>query len=278
MDGGATIRQEEESVDGRSSPKHHVIAYSGGIDSSVVASLVYQSQQKDEDVLAVLGLSPAVPQESIAQAQQVAQVIGIPLELIPTTEGNDPMYIENQGKACLACKTHLYTCLQSIRQYAGSHTQLYNGTNADDTKDPTRLGLIAAEQFQVQSPLEHTPKHVVRQVGKHMGLPNWNAAASPCLRSRLAMGVQAIPQHLQRIEQAERHVRQALDLDATSNLRVRLLTKNRAMVEVDQESLQASQQHLEHWQGFFQELGFASVNVRPFRSGSVAVQVATAKE
>lgn len=252
--------------------QHHIIAYSGGIDSSVVAALLHRVQTPGESVQAVLGLSPAVPSDQVALAEEVARAIGIPLEQIPTTEGSDATYIKNSGEACLACKTHLYTCLNSIAQHASDNSKrLYNGTNADDLNDPTRLGLIAAERFEVRSPLRHTPKEKVRLVGKHLGLPNWNYAASPCLRSRLAIGVEAIPQHLQRIERAESYVRGELSLDATHDLRVRLLSHNRAMIEVEEQFLDTAEATLEMWQGYFCDaLGFASVNVRSFKSGSVA--------
>jgi uncharacterized protein (TIGR00268 family) len=255
---------------------HHLIAYSGGIDSSLVAALVHQSaaSANQDSVRAVLGLSPAVPQEQVQLAQEVAHIIGIPLEQIPTTEGTDRMYIENSGQACLACKTHLYTCLEAIvERYTKNNTiqyRLYNGTNADDLKDPTRLGLIAADRFDVQSPLRYTPKAQVRIAARHLGLPNWNYAASPCLRSRLALGVQAIPQHLHRIDQAERYVRTLLQFNASQNMRVRLLTHNRAMVEVEEDQLTEAHGWLETWQPYFHELGFASVNVRCFKTGSVA--------
>ena len=250
---------------------HHIIAFSGGIDSSVVAALVHQSKHVEESVTAVLGISAAVPSDQVALAERVANVIGIPLEQIPTTEGSDAMYIENSGQACLACKTHLYTCLERIVGHAEGK-RLYNGTNADDLEDPTRLGLIAADRFAVRSPLRRTIKDQVRLVGRHLGLPNWNYAASPCLRSRLAIGVEAIPQHLHRIDAAESYVRKWLDLDATRNLRVRLLNKGRAMVEVEDVLLDQATAALDDWRPFFEEeLGFDSVNVRSFKSGSVAI-------
>ena len=264
---------------------HHTIAYSGGIDSSLVAALVHQSKLDHETVRAVLGLSPAVPDEQILLARSVARHIGVPLFQVPTAEGNDETYIQNAGQACLACKTHLYSTLQAIVHHhtendnnnnsnsSSQHHQLYNGTNADDLKDPTRLGLIAAQQYKVQSPLEHLTKQQVRKAGRHLGLPNWNHAASPCLRSRLALGVQATKDHLARIERAERHVRQQLSdvLNETSNLRVRLLAKNQACIEVDEPVVERAKQ--ENWSDYFiQKLGFASVRIRAFRSGSVATR------
>ena len=110
---------------------------------------------------------------------------------------------------------------------------LYNGTNSDDTQDPTRLGLQAASNFSVHSPLNQITKDQVRQAAKYLGLSNWNAAASPCLRSRLAMGVMATEEHLRAVELAEAFVREVLGLDETINARVRMLSGGKAMVELD---------------------------------------------
>jgi pyridinium-3,5-biscarboxylic acid mononucleotide sulfurtransferase len=325
--------------------RHHIIAFSGGIDSSVVTALIhqvhqnhfyYQQQQKQQQqqqkttiitkstihhkVTAVLGLSPAVSHQQRVLAEQVAGYIGVDFETVSTTEGDDDVYQANDGRACLACKTHLYTCLSSIAQHymngvpkdkSQNHdqkdqsqkrqeqqlqqeTQLYNGTNADDLRDTTRLGLIAAHNFDVQSPLQYTPKVAVRMVGKHLGLPNWDYASSPCLRSRLAYGVAAIPDHLQSIERAEDFVRQAMSslLKPSHNLRVRLLSGHRAMIEVDDEWVDYVRECLQQenatattttttsssstWRSMLVDtLGFRDVNVRPFKTGSVAITADT---
>jgi uncharacterized protein len=260
------------------SVENHLVAFSGGIDSSVVAAAVHAVQTSTETAIAVLGVSNAVPEEQVLLARRISSHIGIPLTEVPTTEGSDDIYIANAGQACLACKTHLYSTLSAIAAHA-KHSdggrQLYNGTNSDDLKDPTRLGLIAAENFKVLSPLRELTKAKVRVVARHMGLPNWNYAASPCLRSRLALGVEASVDHLHRIERAERFVKTRLSnvLDESSNLRVRLLAGNRACVEVDQCIVDEAEQV--EWETFFmEELNFSSVGVRAFRSGSVSSRAA----
>jgi len=311
----------------------HIVAFSGGIDSSLVLALLAACRQDtaasnnnnnsinnsthNESVHAVLGRSPAVPQDQVALARKVAEHIGIPLQEVTTEEGKDQVYIENNGQACLACKTHLYTALQAVAEHAlledttllvakssgdeqqrvlQQQHQLYNGTNADDMTDSTRVGLIAAQNFQVQSPLMYTTKADVRRAARHLGLPNWNVAASPCLRSRLALGVEATQDHLTRIEAAERFVREKLKhvISETTNLRVRLMAGNRAMLEIDEELLphvessvsvlssndnsnynldneETNKQQSNIWNDYFiQTLGFADINARPFRSGSVS--------
>ena len=266
---------------------HHVIAFSGGIDSSLAATLVHtvhqqkrkQNTLQTSSVQAVLGISPAVPADQIDLARKVAQHIGIDLQTVYTQEGTDETYIRNEGQACWACKTHLYSTLAAIADHShqtsktSATVSLYNGTNADDRKDATRVGLQAARDFQVASPLQDITKDQVRLAARHMGLFHWNHAASPCLRSRLALGVEATQEHLQRIERAEGYVRRELALSPADNLRVRLLAKNRACIEVDAgEALERVQDAVEKWKCFFvDELGFGSVHARAFRSGSVSL-------
>jgi uncharacterized protein len=320
--------------DGRKKNAHHVIAFSGGVDSSVTTALIQRVVSSSsssssssslqlpsnvydfENVTAVLGLSPAVPVDQRQLAERVAEQIGVRFEQINTTEGDDEVYVANDGRACLACKTHLYTCLKSISdRYSSSLNNnnnnnnindviLYNGTNADDLMDPTRLGLIAADEYHVRSPLRYLTKSKVRLVGKHLGLINWDHAASPCLRSRLAVGVTATSDRLQNVEFAERFVRKSLPQlidDPTRNLRVRILSGNRAMIEVDNDDiLKEIQNHIinfppedseerennnnadddasssSSWRQYFErDLGFSSVDVRLFKTGSVATTPTT---
>lgn len=281
----------------------NVVAFSGGVDSSLVADLVYRTFSSHTNlsyskanntsnstintgsVQAVLGISSAVPQTQITMARAVAETIGIQLVEVTTTEGSDETYIKNDGHACYVCKTHLYSTLESVansvkRQHqekspeksGGRTVILYNGTNADDTQDPTRLGLHAASNFKVLSPLDQITKDEVRQAAKHLGLPNWNAAASPCLRSRLAMGVMATSDHLKAVEKAEEFVRRVLVLDESRNVRVRMLAGGKAMVELDDRALGTSDLLAENGMEdlLISELGFQSWGVRGFKTGSVA--------
>jgi uncharacterized protein len=308
----------------------NLLAFSGGVDSSLVAALLQQchttqqSSRTSDKVQAVLGVSPAVAPDQIDMARRVAEHIGIDLIEVSTNEQSDPVYVENEGQSCWACKTHLYTALQAVSRHATEqHTKhmstsnhastnaihlnassltLFNGTNSDDTFDSTRVGLVAAKEFNVQSPLDAITKNQVREASKHLGLPNWNMAASPCLRSRLAFGVQATEEHLSMVHRAEtkvRHVVRQILKDTgiydehTTNLRVRLLARNRAAVELDKTLLSTplrapreggqhafapspitllhelkSSRELEIF--FLDELQLDALIVRPFKSGSVA--------
>ena len=120
------------------------------------------------------------------------------------------------------------------------------------------------------SPLDHAKKSKVREIARSMGLPNADVAASPCLRSRLALGVEATNLHLRFIDDAESFVRNTLELEPERNMRVRLLPKNRIAIELDREMLGKAQDNLEQkFRCEFEE--YSDVEIREYKYGSVSV-------
>jgi hypothetical protein len=143
----------------------NLIAFSGGIDSSLTAKLVHETfhnmsntsrtdnqfesvddsdlSSRKGSVTAVIGISPSLAKRQLKLAQSIASSIQIPLTEVLTSEGTNETYIENNGKACFVCKTHLYQALEAVAKNAKDISQsikegnvsqdviLYNGTNAD---------------------------------------------------------------------------------------------------------------------------------------------------
>ncbi len=244
------------------------VAYSGGVDSALVARAVYEVFPVNS--LAIMALSASVSLGMRQSAEAIAAHIGIPLRFVRTEETSNPEYVANQGMSCYICKNGIYEAMKAVEQSVpDGDIRLFNGTNAEDLTDPTRVGLIAAREHQVLSPLSHFTKSEIRGMCRFAGLPNWNAAPSPCLRSRLHPGVPADDEHLQRIEAAEDIIRSTFSLRPDQNFRVRHLPDDTAMIEADADALDGIE--LGQCRPALLALGFSDVQKRVFRSGSVAV-------
>ena len=273
----------------------HVVAFSGGVDSSLAAYVVHRAFGDGESgassprCAAAIGVSPSLPQSQLQIARDVASHIGITLWEVPTHEGDVPEYVANEGESCLHCKNTLYSTLRDVAaagidslatQGADSAVPgdgdvvLYNGTNADDLTDPTRLGLLAASHHRVESPCCQLDKASVRRLARVAKLPNWNLAAAPCLRSRLATGVPATTQTLGDVEAAEAAVREALQIGASENMRVRVLSragdKALAALELEPSRVKMDDEVFDALSATLGTHGLWLSDVRAFESGSVA--------
>ena len=246
---------------------HHLIAFSGGVDSALAAKAVFDAFPASCE--AIMALSPSVSAVMREVASDIAAHIGIPLRFVESREYLDPTYIANEGRSCYVCKSSIYSAMEAVYERANAAgTLLYNGTNADDLTDPTRVGLQAAREHAVRSPLARFTKEEIRRLSRHAGLPNWNAAASPCLRSRLQIGIPETADHLRRIEIAEETLRGIYSFTDEINFRVRHLPGEVAMVEVQGALL--DRLDLTRCRDAMLALGFRHVEKRAFRSGSVS--------
>lgn len=209
-----------------------VVAYSGGVDSVVVAYAAHLALGARS--LAVIADSPSLARHELAEAQRVAQTFGIPLQVIATQEQSDPAYQANDAQRCFHCKTHLFVALENLPQIRQDRWWILSGTNADDLGD-YRPGLQAASQHSVRSPLAELGigKATVRQLAEQWQLPVAEKPASPCLASRLAYGVSVTPERLSMVEQAEAELRKLGLVD----FRVRYHANDLARIEVPLDSL-----------------------------------------
>jgi pyridinium-3,5-biscarboxylic acid mononucleotide sulfurtransferase len=182
-----------------------VVAFSGGVDSSLVAAVA--ARALGSRALAVTAVSPAVAAGELAGARRVADAVGIAHETIATDELAREGYRRNGPDRCYFCKSELYDALAELAGRRG-YGVLLSGANADDAGD-WRPGLRAAAEHGVRHPLLEAGagKADVRVLARQLGLPSAEKPATPCLASRIPYGTAVDPETLARIDRAERSVR-----------------------------------------------------------------------
>lgn len=182
-----------------------MVAYSGGVDSAVVAQAAFLAL--GDAALAVTGESASLAAGELDNAVSVARQIGIRHEIVATREFERPDYLRNGPDRCYHCKTELYTQLEQWLSRFPADV-VVNGANADDAGD-YRPGMRAAAEHRVRSPLLECEltKRAVRELAAAWQLPVWDKPASPCLSSRVAYGEAVTPERLRMIDDAERFLR-----------------------------------------------------------------------
>jgi uncharacterized protein len=243
------------------------VAFSGGIDSTVVALAAHEAV--GDRAVAVTADSPSVPRAELVDAKRLAAHIGIRHRIVSTDEFADPDYIRNDGTRCYFCKSELYSQIETLLPDLGVDV-ICSGANLDDAGD-YRPGLKAASEHRVRHPLQEAgfTKADVRALALARGLPTWDKPASPCLSSRLAPGVAVTLERTARVEAAEVYLRSL----GFRECRVRLHDGELARVEVPADGLArlAEPAVRDELTRRLKELGFryVTLDLEGFRSGSL---------
>lgn len=192
-----------------------LIAYSGGVDSTLVAKIAFDVL--GDRSLAITADSPSLLPEELEDAKIQAAEIGIAHEVVTTNEMDNPNYTSNPINRCYFCKSELHDTLRPLALERG-YPYVVDGVNADDLQD-YRPGIQAAKERGARSPLAEIglSKPEVRQLSQYLGLSWWDKPAQPCLSSRFPYGEEITIAKLQRVGRGERHLRQL----GLKNLRVR---------------------------------------------------------
>lgn len=243
-----------------------MIAYSGGVDSTLVAKIAYDVL--GDRAMAVTAVSPSLLPEELEDARIQAAEMGIAHKVVQTHEMDNPNYTSNPVNRCYFCKSELHDTLKPLATQLG-YPYVVDGVNADDLRD-YRPGIQAAKERGVRSPLAEVgvTKAEVRQLSQQLGLSWWDKPAQPCLSSRFPYGEEITVGKLQRVGRAERYLRQM----GLKNLRVRS-EGDTARIELPPEQIKefVLTTDLQAIVSAFQSYGFiyVTLDLEGYRSGKL---------
>lgn len=243
-----------------------LIAYSGGIDSTLIAKVAYDVL--GDRALAITAVSPSLLPEDLEDAKVQAAMMGIRHECVITHELDNPNYSSNPVNRCYFCKSELHDTLKALALERG-YPYVVDGVNGDDLRD-YRPGIQAAKERGARSPLAELAitKAQVRQLSRDLGLPWWDKPAQPCLSSRFPYGEEITVAKLQRVGRAEVHLRRL----GWQNIRVRS-AGDTARIELPPEQIKdfVAQTDLPALVTTFENLGFLyiTLDLEGYHSGKL---------
>ncbi|MFB6280879.1 MAG: ATP-dependent sacrificial sulfur transferase LarE [Haloferacaceae archaeon] len=245
-----------------------VVAFSGGVDSSVVAALAHEAL--GDDAVACTAKSETLPAAELDDARRVADEIGIEHVVVAFSELSDPEFVANDEDRCYHCRSMRLSRMYDVARERGIGT-VCDGTNASDPGGGHRPGLRAVEELEVCSPLlaHDIAKPEVREAAERYGLSVADKPSMACLSSRIPTGIEVTEERLTRIERAERLLRtwgfdqfRVRDHDGLARIEVGADELDRAL---DPEFAAAAREHLT-------DAGFdhVTLDLGGYRTGSVS--------
>ena len=252
--------------------KGAIIAYSGGVDSALLAYVAHLAL--GDHMLAALADSPSLARSEYRHAVAFAKDHNIPLEIIDTREMQNPSYAANRGDRCYHCKKALFERIEELRVQPGNPFSnlswpVFYGVNLDDLGD-YRPGMQAADEAAIQAPYLEVKmdKNTIRAVCGHFGLKVADKPAMPCMASRIAYGQEVSVEKLKQVEAAE---------DFLAGLGFKVLRVRHhgdtARIEITAEDFELALQHREAIGKKLHALGFlyVTLDLDGFKSGSLNI-------
>ena len=245
-----------------------LVAFSGGVDSAVVATLARDAL--GDDAVACTARSETLPEAELDDAKRVASEIGIRHELVEFSELDNPDFVANDGDRCYHCRTMRLGKMYETAQELGIDT-VCDGTNASDPGEGHRPGLRAVEELEVFSPLlaHDITKDEVREIADRYDLSVADKPSMACLSSRIPTGLEVTEEKLSRVEKAERVLRtwgfsqfRVRDHDGLARIEVAEEELDDAL---DPEFVRAARDHLS-------DVGFdhVTLDLHGYQTGSVS--------
>lgn len=246
--------------------KSILVAYSGGVDSSLLLDLAVESLGRDR-VLGVFMNMAFQTEEDVRIVLDQAKERNWPLEVfnIANDQVSDQVLI-NPKNRCYYCKKMIFEHFIE-RAKSGDFEVVCDGTNLDDLGD-YRPGRQALEELGIVSPFLDCgwTKERIRQVAKERGIPTWNRSSDACLASRIPYEKKIDLASLKRVEEAENY------LKGLGFTHVRVRTRDSfGRIEVAQDQVKALLGQVDQVEEKLKDYGYEKIEVDPrgYRQGSL---------
>jgi pyridinium-3,5-biscarboxylic acid mononucleotide sulfurtransferase len=241
-----------------------VVAFSGGVDSSLLCGLGFAAL--GERLLAVTVHSPVESAGDQATAAALARQVGFRHLVVEHNDLANPRFVENPPDRCYHCKLARFQGIQQIAAHEGVRW-IAEGSNADDASD-YRPGARAVAELGIRSPLAEAgmAKADIRATAKALGLPVWDRPSAPCLATRFPYGSPVTIEGLGMVARGEQYLKER----GFQPVRVRHFGDT-ARLEVAPQIISGLFHAREEILARFREIGFTYVvvDLAGYRSGSM---------
>jgi|TARA_B100002003_G_C14147187_1_gene551656 uncharacterized protein len=241
-----------------------LVAFSGGVDSSVVAKAALLALGKK--AIAATANSVTLSENELYNAKKLAKEIGIEHIIFRENEFENPNFAENPVNRCYYCRNTLISGLNEIAKQKGIPV-IVDGSNHDDLK-AHRPGMLAMKENGVKSPFLELQfgKNDVRNIAKELNLSVADKPSMACLASRIPYGETITVDKLNKIEKAENFLR----ILGFKEFRVRF-HGGIARIELREHDLSKTLKNRRKITTYLKDVGFSYVtlDLEGYRSGSM---------
>ena len=261
------LKKKLESIIAILQDQKVIVAFSGGVDSSLLA---YLSKKKAKETLLITMKSVLYSEEEAKEAINFALKFNIPHLFLETEPLSNEEFIKNKTNRCYTCKKDIFAKILKVKEER-AYNLVIEGSNMTDLGD-YRPGLDALKELNITSPYIKTEidKDEIRVLSKYFQLESGSKPSGACFASRIPYNQIITETKLKMIENAEKFLKKSLNL---SQLRVRYHEERIARIEVLKEDLEKiiNDKVKEKIINKFKEIGFCyvTVDLEGFRSGSL---------